>query len=53
LIEELLASITEHWMAVLGLLIVAIVLIAKKGIWGSVRAWSLSRRRRAGGAAPR
>jgi branched-chain amino acid transport system permease protein len=52
-IEELLASITEHWMAALGLLIVAIVLIAKRGIWGSVRAWSLNRRRRAGGAGPR
>ena len=30
LIEELLSSITEHWMAVLGLLIVAIVLVAQE-----------------------
>ena len=50
-IEELLSSITEHWMAILGLLIVAIVLIAKKGIWGSIRAWSVGRRRRANAAA--
>jgi branched-chain amino acid transport system permease protein len=47
LIEELLSSLTEHWMAVLGLLIVAIVLIAKNGIYGSIRTWSLSNRRRA------
>lgn len=46
LIEELLSSITEHWMAVLGLLIVAIVLIAKNGLYGSVRRWSLSARQR-------
>jgi branched-chain amino acid transport system permease protein len=51
-IEELLSSFTEHWMAILGLLIVAIVLIAKRGIWGTVLAWSSSRRRRADGAAP-
>ena len=49
-IEELLSSFTEHWMAILGLLIVAIVLIAKRGIWGTVLAWSASRRRRADGA---
>jgi branched-chain amino acid transport system permease protein len=47
LIEELLSSMTEHWMAVLGLLIVAIVLIAKNGIYGSIRTWSLARRRHA------
>ncbi len=51
-IEELLSSFTEHWMAILGLLIVAIVLVAKRGIWGAVLAWSSSRRRRADGAAP-
>lgn len=49
-IEELLSSFTEHWMAILGLLIVAIVLIAKRGIWGAVLGWSASRRRRADGA---
>ena len=52
-IEEVLSSITAHWMAVLGLLIVAIVLIAKRGIYGSLRAWSLGRRRRASGATRR
>ena len=52
-IEEVLSSITAHWMAVLGLLIVAIVLIAKRGIYGSLRGWSLDRRRRTTGAARR
>jgi branched-chain amino acid transport system permease protein len=42
LIEELLSAVTEHWMAVLGLMIVATVLIAKNGIYGSVRTWSLA-----------
>ena len=48
LIEELLSAVTEHWMAVLGLMIVAIVLIAKNGIYGSVRNWSLAAARRRG-----
>ena len=52
-IEEVLSSITAHWMAVLGLLIVAIVLIAKRGIYGSLRGWSVDRRRRATGATRR
>jgi hypothetical protein len=34
-------------MAVLGLLIVAIVLIARNGLYGSIRTWSLANRRRA------
>ena len=46
LIEELLSAITEHWMAILGLMIVAIVLIAKNGIYGSLRTWSLGAARR-------
>jgi branched-chain amino acid transport system permease protein len=51
LIEELLSAVTEHWMAVLGLMIVAIVLIAKNGIYGSLRNWSLvsARRKKARG----
>lgn len=56
LIEDVLSGITEHWMAILGLLIVAIVLIAQKGIYGSLRSWSLATRRRreraAGGSGP-
>ena len=40
LIEEVLTSLTEHWMAVLGLLIVAIVLVAKNGVYGSLRTWA-------------
>ena len=47
LIEELLSSMTEHWMAILGLLIVGIVLVAKNGIYGSIRTWSIRGRRRA------
>jgi len=47
LIEELLSALTEHWMAILGLLIVAIVLVAKNGIYGSIRTWSIGARRRA------
>ena len=53
LVEEWLASITTHWMAPLGLGIVAIVLLAKRGIYGSVRQWSLTRERAAGLAARR
>jgi len=49
LIEELLSAVTEHWMAVLGLMIVAIVLIAKNGIYGSLRTWSLAAVRRRSG----
>ena len=45
LIEELLTMATEHWMAILGLMIVAIVLLAKNGIYGSLRRWSLAARR--------
>jgi branched-chain amino acid transport system permease protein len=52
-IEEILSAMTEHWMAVLGLLIVAIVLIAKRGIYGSLRTWSLARQRRLDEAGPR
>lgn len=45
LIEELLTMATEHWMAILGLMIVAIALLAKNGIYGSLRRWSLAVRR--------
>ncbi|MEO6271479.1 MAG: branched-chain amino acid ABC transporter permease [Lautropia sp.] len=45
LIEELLTMATEHWMAILGLMIVAIAMIAKNGIYGSLRRWSLALRR--------
>lgn len=40
LIEEVLTTMTDHWMAILGLAIVAIVLLAKNGLYGSLRAWS-------------
>ena len=34
LLEEVLAGYTEHWMAVLGLLLVAAVLFARRGVYG-------------------
>ncbi len=36
LIEELLKVWTEHWMMVLGLLIVAMVLLLRRGLWGLI-----------------
>ncbi|MHB8764730.1 MAG: branched-chain amino acid ABC transporter permease, partial [Deferrisomatales bacterium] len=36
LLEELLAAFTDHWMIVLGPLIVLIALVAKRGIVGLV-----------------
>ena len=49
LLEEWLASLTTHWMAPLGLAIVAVVLLARKGLYGNLYAWSLRRERRDGG----
>jgi branched-chain amino acid transport system permease protein len=45
LLEEWLASLTTHWMAPLGIAIVLVVLLAKKGLYGSFQAWSLRRER--------
>lgn len=36
LFEEMLSSITQHWMAPLGIAIVLIVLLARKGIYGTL-----------------
>ena len=46
-LEEWLASITQHWMAPLGLIIVAVVLLAKRGLYGSFHAWATHREREA------
>ena len=43
LLEEALASSFEHWMAIIGLAIVLIVLTARRGLWGSFRAWAVRR----------
>ncbi|MGE0799852.1 MAG: branched-chain amino acid ABC transporter permease [Lautropia sp.] len=37
LFEEALTSMTEHWMAVLGLAIVAVVQLSQNGLYGSLR----------------
>ncbi len=37
LLEESLASLTQHWMAPLGLIIVLLVVVAKRGLYGSLR----------------
>ena len=41
LLEEWLAALTQHWMAPLGVIIVAIVLLAKRGLYGSFRDWAM------------
>lgn len=48
LFEEYLSSfpimaVSEHWMLYLGVVIVLIVRIAKRGLYGSFRAWSMRR----------
>ncbi|MEM7168861.1 MAG: branched-chain amino acid ABC transporter permease [Pseudomonadota bacterium] len=36
LLEEFLSQVTEHWMLILGPILVLIVLFAKQGLWGSL-----------------
>lgn len=43
LLEEWLASLTPHWMAPLGIAVVLVVLLLRKGVYGSLQAWSLRR----------
>ena len=45
LVEQMLSSLTQHWMAPLGLAIVAVVLFAKRGLYGSFHAWAIRRER--------
>jgi branched-chain amino acid transport system permease protein len=44
--EEILKAITDHWMAVLGPLIVLVVLLAKRGLYGFLLDWDAARERR-------
>lgn len=39
LLEEFLSQWTEHWMIVLGPILVLVVLYAKRGLWGAVEDW--------------
>ncbi|HTD03771.1 branched-chain amino acid ABC transporter permease [Undibacterium sp.] len=39
LLEEALKAYSEHWMMILGLLIVGIVLLTKRGIYGFIQDW--------------
>ena len=50
LLEEVLSDWTEHWMIVLGPLLILVVLFAKQGLWGAVEGWL--RRSGLGGQAP-
>ena len=44
--EEILKAITDHWMAILGPLIVLVVLTAKRGLYGFLLDWDAYRARR-------
>ena len=44
--EEILKALTDHWMAVLGPLIVLVVLLAKRGLYGFLLDWDAARERR-------
>lgn len=45
LFEEHLSSMTQHWMAVLGIAILLVVLVLRRGIYGSLYGWSQRRAR--------
>jgi branched-chain amino acid transport system permease protein len=49
--EEILKAITEHWMLILGPLIVLVVLTAKRGLYGYLLDFDERRERRAQQAA--
>lgn len=36
-LEELLSGMTQHWLAILGLLVLLVALVSQRGIWGVVR----------------
>ena len=49
LLEEVLAAWTEHWMLVLGPILIFVVLFARQGLWGLVeKAGAAGRRARDG-----
>jgi branched-chain amino acid transport system permease protein len=39
LLETVIAAYTQHWMVVLGPMILLVALLAKRGIYGSFLAW--------------
>jgi branched-chain amino acid transport system permease protein len=43
--EEILKAMTDHWMAILGPLIVLVVLTAKRGLYGYLLDWDAARAR--------
>lgn len=40
-LEELLSGMTQHWMAILGPLILLVALVSQRGLWGAVRRWGV------------
>ena len=44
--EEILKALTDHWMMILGLLIVLVVLTARRGVYGYLLEWDEYRERR-------
>ncbi|CAM5782265.1 branched-chain amino acid ABC transporter permease [Ottowia pentelensis] len=38
-LEELLSGMTQHWMAILGPLILLVALVSQRGLWGAIRRW--------------
>ena len=45
LVEEALAAWTTHWMAPLGIAIVLVVVLLRKGLYGSFHQWAVNRER--------
>lgn len=50
--EEYLKALTDHWMMLLGVLIVLVVLTARRGVFGYLLDWDVRRARRRVAAAP-
>ena len=42
-LEEMLSGWTQHWMAILGPLILLVALVSRRGIWGVVLQWEKRR----------
>lgn len=38
-LEEMLSSWTQHWLAILGPLVLLVALVSRRGIWGVVQLW--------------
>ncbi|MCZ8255070.1 MAG: branched-chain amino acid ABC transporter permease, partial [Polaromonas sp.] len=50
--EELLKALTDHWMMILGPLIVLVVLTARRGVYGYLLDWDAWRERKRVAALP-